>query len=216
MVERFLELVNDFADGKKTVFAKKAGIPQGTFYGYLKGGAPHADHLVRIREAFGVSIDWILTGSGSKLINEMPKDSFDYVPMAKAQISAGGGAFEQEEGVKEYYSFRKDWLSRTVTSTKDAWLLTVTGNSMEPTIYDGDAVMVDLGRTHIVDGNLYAIRLDGTIMVKRLSLRPEGKIRIISDNKFEHESYDAHRKNVHVLAQVVWYARTLVSASSSR
>ncbi len=66
--DRLMVLVDELAQGKKTVFAQKAGIPKGTFYGYLKGGVPHSDHLVRIQETFSASIDWILTGRGTKYI----------------------------------------------------------------------------------------------------------------------------------------------------
>lgn len=70
IANRLLELVGEFANNKKTVFAQKAGIPKGTFYGYLKGGVPHVEHLVRIQETFFVSIDWILTGRGQKYIHD--------------------------------------------------------------------------------------------------------------------------------------------------
>lgn len=70
MINRLLELIGEFADGKSTVFAINAGIPKGTFSGYLTGRIPHAEHLVRIRERYSVSIDWILTGKGSKYIQE--------------------------------------------------------------------------------------------------------------------------------------------------
>lgn len=70
MINRLLELVSEFADGKKTVFAQNAGIPKGTFYGYLKGGSPHIEHLVRLSETYSVSIDWILTGRGSKYLSD--------------------------------------------------------------------------------------------------------------------------------------------------
>ena len=68
MINRLFELIAEFADGKQTVFAAKAGIPKGTFHGYLKGRTPQPEHLIRIRETFSISIDWILTGEGSKYI----------------------------------------------------------------------------------------------------------------------------------------------------
>ena len=70
---------------------------------------------------------------------------------------------------------------------------------MKPTVYSGDMVMINTGRRHIYEGSLYAIRLDNTAMIKRLSLRPKDKILVISNNKEEYESYETAREDIHVL-----------------
>lgn len=137
-------------------------------------------------------------------------EEFDYVPMADVKLSAGGGAFVLSEAMRDYYSFRKDWLSRVLTSKQNAVLVQVTGNSMAPTILEHDVVMLDTGRRHIYDGNIYALRMDSTVMIKRLALRPADKVLVISDNKAEYEPYEAARQDLHVLGQVVWFARTMV------
>lgn len=142
--------------------------------------------------------------------SEFDRSKIEYIPMSDTALSAGGGAFADYESIRDYYAFKKDWLIRTVTAVKNAVLVGVIGNSMEPTIKDGDAVMLDVGRTHLYDGNIYALRLDGTVMIKRLSVRPNDQVKIISDNSLEHESYIAERKNIHIIGQVVWYARSLV------
>jgi len=66
--ERLLEIVSEFANGKHTVFAKKAGISPSTFQNYLNGRMPSAESLINICETYGVSITWILTGLGEKLV----------------------------------------------------------------------------------------------------------------------------------------------------
>lgn len=71
LVNRLLFLVDKHAGGKHTIFAKNANIPASTFQGYLQGRTPHPDHLLRIRETYGVSIDWVLAGLGPVYINEI-------------------------------------------------------------------------------------------------------------------------------------------------
>lgn len=63
-INRLMDLVSKHSGGKHTHFAKKAGIPTSTFQCYIQGRSPHADHLLRIRETFGVNMDWLLTGEG--------------------------------------------------------------------------------------------------------------------------------------------------------
>lgn len=71
--DRLLTLVKEKAGGMPSVFAKKAGIPHSTFYGYLKGRGPHSEHLLRIHNEFNVNINWLLTGNGKRYIDD--KDS---------------------------------------------------------------------------------------------------------------------------------------------
>lgn len=76
--------------------------------------------------------------------------------------------------------------------------------------HTNDMVLIDIGRSHILDGNIYALRIGHTVMIKRLSLKIGGKIQVISDNRNEYESYEARAGEVHVLGQVIFYCRDLV------
>jgi len=63
-IDRLWILITEKANGKATIFAKGAGIAPGTFDAYLNGRVPKAEQLLRIRDAYGTSIDWLLTGEG--------------------------------------------------------------------------------------------------------------------------------------------------------
>lgn len=138
-------------------------------------------------------------------------EMFYYVPMAKAKLSAGGGMFVLTEDISDYYAFRKNWLNRVASSPDSVVLMTVQGRSMEPTIRDKDTVMIDTGRTEIIEGQIYALRLDETIMLKRLTLRPGGVVNVISDNKEEFDSYQANRNEIYVIGQIIFFCRDLVA-----
>jgi len=138
-------------------------------------------------------------------------EMFDYIPMAEAQLSAGGGCFVISEDIEGYYAFRKSWLSRVASSAKNLVLMRVQGGSMHPTIQDGDTVMIDTGRLYIKEGMLYALRFDSTIMIKRLAFRPGGRIQVISDNRQEYDPFEADVKDLHLIGQVIFFCRTFVS-----
>lgn len=72
---RLLELINIFGSGKPSAFCKKAGIPQSTFQYYINGRLPHAEHLIRIHDKFGVSLNWLLTGKGEMLDDTISSSS---------------------------------------------------------------------------------------------------------------------------------------------
>lgn len=137
-------------------------------------------------------------------------EMFDYVPLAEAQLSAGGGCFVLSEKVESYYAFRRNWLSRVASSTKNLVLMRVSGDSMHPTIQDSDTVMIDTGRVSIKEGMLYALRFDSTIMVKRLAFRPGGRILVISDNRQGYDPFETDVKNLHLIGQVIFFCRSFV------
>ena len=63
--------------------------------------------------------------------------------------------------------------------------LPASGDSMLPTIKDKDTVYVDLERTTVRDGKVFAICHGGLFKFKRLYNLPLGGIRIVSDNSTE-------------------------------
>lgn len=61
-------------------------------------------------------------------------------------------------------------------------IITARGDSMLPTIADGDEMLVDRADGRLGDkGGIYVIRMDGALAVKRLARRPGG-VAIVSDN----------------------------------
>lgn len=137
-------------------------------------------------------------------------EMYDYIPLAKTRLSAGGGAFVLNEEIEGYYAFRNSWLNTIATSKRNLILMRVTGDSMQPTLQGGDTVMIDIGRKHIKEGAIYALRVDDTVIIKRLAHRIGGKLMIISDNRQEFESYEANPEDVHVLGQIIFFSRVLI------
>ena len=224
-------------DLSRDVYAPKLGVSKNTIVNYETGkSAPDSTFLTKILDLHpDISPSWLLTGKGSthtgirnnqellpKRTNELvfpdihhleapdPKE-FDYIPMAKATLSAGGGAFVVSEEFEGYYAFRKSWINAITTSKNNLVLLRVDGDSMDPTIQDRDTVMIDMSRRQIIEGKIFALRADNTIMIKRLSFRLNEKIQIISDNKRDFEPYEVNISDIHILGQVIFFSRVLIA-----
>ena len=198
--------------GSENALAKLAGISQSGIRRYFSGGEPTRTKLNAIAQAAGVSVEWLATGQGPMRPEEATlkrsQDEFAFVGLVNVELSAGGGAFVYDEKTKELYAFRKDWLNRVCLAPSKAVLLKVRGDSMHPTISDGDTVMIDTARTRIIPGKIFALRMDDTVMLKRLEPLPGGKVRIISDNPI-YKEYEADSGSIHILGQVVWVAKEL-------
>ena len=130
-------------------------------------------------------------------------EDFCFLPLVETRLSAGAGSFVLSEAVETYYAYRKTFINRYATSQKNVILAYATGNSMEGTLYDGDIVMIDTGRRTIEDGRIFAIRLGEVIAIKRLSLLPNDKAMVISDNKEEYAPYEANIEDIHVIGKMM-------------
>ena len=138
------------------------------------------------------------------------REEFGLVPLSAARLSAGGGAFVITENIRAYYAFRKEWLHRVTSSPRQVILMVVEGDSMAPTICQGDTVLIDVGRRHIYPGRIYALGIDDTIMIKRLDPMMDGSVRVISDSRADYPPQIVDRRTLRVIGQVIWYARELV------
>lgn len=137
---------------------------------------------------------------------------FVRIPVRNVELAAGAGAASNEEEVIGHLAFRADWLRANQISPKEASLVRVFGKSMEPTLKDGDMVLVDHRKIHPRGKEVYAMRLDdGTLVVKRLEVvMPELDLIVHSDNP-EVLSWlvpVAKRPDNPIIGRVVWSART--------
>jgi phage repressor protein C with HTH and peptisase S24 domain len=184
----------------------RAGITQAK----KKGTVPDK-WILSLYRNHGINPDWIETGKGAMFIVEregsLVVPDYKRVPHVKARLCAGGGSFEVDENIRDYWMFSTDWLkSKGIRS--EMVLIDVYGNSMEPELKDGDTVMIDTLRKEILAGSIYAIGIDDTIMVKRIEKHP-GKLVLISDNKDYEPLYLKRNdmKSVRIIGKVVWVSR---------
>lgn len=101
------------------------------------------------------------------------------VPMLNARARAGEGR-EVEDGVGGFWPVMRSTVRRGVT-VENLAALRIEGDSMEPTLRDGDVVMLDRGAVARPTDGVWVIEINGHLSVKRLAFTAEG-VEIISDN----------------------------------
>ncbi|SHL49280.1 Peptidase S24-like [Roseovarius marisflavi] len=138
-------------------------------------------------------------------------DGADYapIPWVDARLAAGAGAENGDVSLQGALAFRRDWLRERDISPASVCLLTVTGDSMAPTLHDGDLVMIDERRTAIRNRHVYAlVDIDGSARVKRLDLVENELIVLTSDNPTHpaetRRGDDMNR--LRILGEIVWSA----------
>jgi len=190
-------------------------------------------HTNQIARVLGVSPQWLADGTGPERPasplgdtdvkggdtaqpilawdspDDLPENDYVLVQRVRVKPAAGEGTvvFEEEQGPPLAFSTR--WIKRLGLKRKDLYVVEAQGDSMEPTIVDGDVIMMDAGSTRVIDGSIYVLRYADELKVKRLYQRYDGSLIIRSDNanKYPEETVPPSTGNqVDVLGRVVWRA----------
>lgn len=182
-------------DMTQSEFARHVGIPLSTLRQYETGSQPSIENAARIADAFDVSLDWLVERSGARGnfgLGPGEAGPSDRVRLPRYDIhaSAGQGALVVSDLVKEYLSVSREWLRRNLPPWAPpnavVGVLEGSGDSMEPTIRDGDLIMVvqDVDRRVVERGGIFVLSLDrDRLLLKRLQLMTNGDLTIISDNR---------------------------------
>lgn len=124
------------------------------------------------------------------------------IPRLALGASAGPGALAAQEISLGAMRFSYGWLRRQGLDARALSVIEVEGDSMEPTLRDGDEILVDRGPRPLRAG-VHVVRLDDVLLVKRLESGPGGTIRVISDNP-AYPRVERPAAEVTVLGRVVW------------
>lgn len=141
-------------------------------------------------------------------------DTGEYIKIPRYEIaaSAGGGAMVHSEQVVDYLSFRAEWVRNTLgVSVRDLALISVIGDSMEPTLSEGDVVLLDMTTKSVLDGSIYALQLNGGLLVKRIQRKLDGSVVVKSDNpRYDPEEVSEDKADrLKIIGRVVWVGRRL-------
>jgi len=176
---------------------------------FIKRGSPRKlddDDRRTLASFFGVD-EQVLGGPPAPI-----RDGLIEIPVLNVDASAGFGAIAESETAHTRFGFDERWLAR-LTRAKSASLsiIHVLGDSMEPTLSDGDEVLVDASDqgSRLRDG-IYVLRADDALVVKRVTLKPGGrKITISSDNSAYPSWDDVDRSEIQVVGRVIWFGRAV-------
>lgn len=134
------------------------------------------------------------------------------IPRFDIRASAGPGAFTDGEIPIAHLGFDERFLKQLSNARpSDLSIIRVRGDSMFPTLADGDDIMVDRSAAgaRVQDG-IYVLRRDDTLSVKRLALHPDAKrITISSDNPAYPTWPDCDPADVEIVGRVVWAGRKI-------
>ena len=196
----------DFAGLSRLLGKNPAYIQQ-----YIRRGTPRRlkeDERRKLARYFGVS-ESLLGGPSDQ---EPIAGALVPVKRVLVRASAGPGAVPGAEREQPYFAFDEKWL-RTLTASKadDLSIIRVEGDSMAPTLNDGDDILVDrAGCSEALRDGIYVLRVEESLLVKRLAIHPLGKsVTVQSDNPAYPDWPDCGLEDIHCIGRVIWAGRKI-------
>jgi hypothetical protein len=170
---------------------------------YLRRGVPRRlseDDRHRLARHFGVSE--VQLGARTAAARTLSPDSSQHRAVEVgwlANAEAGAAGLLLDEGLLQRIAGgRHDWLAAHL----------VQGDSMAPTLLDGDHVLVDTADRQPLRDGLYAIESESRPVLKRLSINPATQlVAILSDNAAYPSFPDCDPAQIRVIGRVVWLGR---------
>ncbi|EXS70538.1 S24 family peptidase [Sphingobium sp. Ant17] len=202
----------NYADLSRLIGRNPAYIQQ-----FIKRGTPRKldeDDRRVLARYFGVS-EQMLGGAAVPIAAAARMRSLPAVvavPRLALGASAGGGTLDEDERAAGVMAFDAQWLRHLGVRPQRVSIIRVDGESMAPTLSDGDDIMVDHDddALRLRDG-VYVLRLDGVLMVKRIAIGPlRGRFSVVSDNVHYPDWADIDPALVDIVGRVVWTGRRLV------
>lgn len=141
--------------------------------------------------------------------DDLPASEYGFLDHLDAYLSAGHGgpSADMVERTDKATPFRSDWMRAKGWDPRTHFTMRCKGDSMEPTIQDGAPVVIDTspaGR-RVQSARIYAIAIDGELLLKRLDRLPGGMMRVRSDNPSPlYPPFEAPEASIEVIGRAVW------------
>jgi len=137
------------------------------------------------------------TGAGSAQLDEWAD-----VPRLEVGVSAGPGSLNADEQSVGTFRFSRRWLRQQGLEAERLSLVVVSGDSMAPTLADGDEILVERITGRVRDG-VHVVLVDSNTLVKRLDTSRAGRLVLISDNGI-YPPMEVPLDEAEVIGRVVW------------
>ena len=193
------------ADKKQEEVAEFAGIKQPTYQALESGKTKKSAFLPEIANFLNVDLNWLKYGEETHFENKktdgqlvdsikfrgiefwdsstpLSDDEFEIPYYKNVELTGGSGSFEQYDDGRRKIKYGKTAARSSGASQTHSICMTLVGDSMEDLIRDGSMIAVDMSKTQIKEGKIYAFRHGQLLRVKYLIPRPDGGLVIRSHN----------------------------------
>lgn len=199
--------------------ARRVGVSQPTIHALIKGGSASSRHLHRIAAELETSPAYLagetdedapIAVAPSALDALTDKLDLAIVPELEIGYSMGAGTVFGQFEQRGVVPFQRAWLRSMMRgSIADLFVARGEGDSMQPTLLDGDIVLIDTSQRDIrQQDRIWAVAYGELGMIKRVRRLPGGSYVLLSDNATVSPITCADEE-MHVIGRVIWIGRRI-------
>lgn len=199
--------------------ARRVKVSQPTINALIKGSATGSKHLHTIASELETSPAFLSGETDDQSPISPRRSSMDaladeldlaIIPEIDIGYSMGGGTITESYEQTGIVPFSRSWLrSVMLGSFDDLFVARGDGDSMEPTLHDGDIVLIDTAQKSIrKQDRIWAVSYGELGMIKRVRRSPDGSYILNSDNKVVSPISCADDE-MQVIGRVVWIGRQI-------
>lgn len=216
--DRLEELIRERALTQSSL-ARRIGISQTAIWKLTKEPSQGSKHIHKIAFELGTTPAYLMGETDDPAEGALPAPTpqllaeqlgMRMIPDVDIAYSMGGGTVLQEYVTEKKVPFRQDWLDRVTRGRpSDVFLTRGDGDSMLPTILDGDDVLVNRAE-NVIDrqDRIWALGYGELAQIKRVRRLPNGTFQLNSDNPVI-SPIEATEDELHVVGRVVWIGRKM-------
>jgi phage repressor protein C with HTH and peptisase S24 domain len=209
--------------------ARATGVSPSAFRKWLKGEAePSRERLVALARVTGVGVAWLADGEGPEPAfepasaarrrsggrdgsDELYPSQFVLLPGHPDATATGSSTLPGTTG-GPFMALRQDWV-RSILGVEPGRLVleSAIGESMAPTIRDGNMLLIDTTDQTFRNFGIYVLEINGHRLVKRVQRKHDGSLVLISDHSaYQPDAVDKTTAGgIVVIGRVVWAGGTV-------
>lgn len=174
--------------------SQRTGIPASTISDYVQRGISRADNAVKIADALGISLDWLLKDHPSipaappigrpAWLTDAANSDWVALPEYDLRTFTESGKGEPLAST----AFRRDWLNRTLLTDSGLWTTRLLSAYPPADLKEGEQVIVqDHSLADLAEGHLclWGLEMMGELsnrLVGRYSVRARGQHLVVEDD----------------------------------
>lgn len=201
----------------RSQLARRTGLQQPSITKIITGQTRGSKSLPEIAKELNTSIEYLTGETDSPELNSAPssieaaeKLNSVLIPQLEIGYSMGGGSVFESYVESDQVPFPRQWLAPRIKGAfADLFVARGDGDSMVPTLMDGDMVVVDTAQKNIdKQDRLWCLSYGELGMIKRLRVLPDGGVQVNSDNPAV-TPFTAYDDEMHIIGRVIWVARAV-------
>lgn len=222
--QRLTEIIDHFSDGNEKRFADSLDVKPAVINNYTRGkqqSKPGFDVLNKIAVVYpDINIDWLLTGRGSMLLSQgktgarerwviSTQDTTGNMTIPLINRRAAANYLTGHQSQEYFEQLDSIQLPSSFLSGKQYYALQVSGDSMMPSLHDGDYVFCyrcDRSEwSYLNNGDVCVLVSENGLQIKRLANKDNPNyITCVSDNTQNHPAFNLKHDEIVEMWKVTW------------